>query len=55
MKQWENFTSGAWMYKTDVCDFIQRNYTPYEGDESFLTGATDKTLLLWDKVKSPQL
>ncbi len=51
MKQWDNFISGSWMFKIDVRDFIQRNYTPYEGDDSFLTGPTDRTLMLWDKVK----
>ncbi|EKC58722.1 formate acetyltransferase, partial [human gut metagenome] len=34
----------------DVRDFIQKNYTPYTGDESFLSGATERTLKLWDKV-----
>ena len=49
-KQWEKFEKGDWQQEINVRDFIQRNYTPYEGDESFLTGATEKTKKLWDKV-----
>ena len=45
---WEGFTPGPWMESIDVRDFVQRNYTPYDGDASFLEGATDKTLRLWD-------
>jgi len=45
-----NFNQGKWNKEIDVRDFIQRNYTPYDGDESFLKGPTDKTLKLWDKV-----
>ena len=37
---WRTFTSGRWTETIDVRDFIQRNYTPYEGDASFLEGAT---------------
>ena len=36
-------------------DFIQRNYTPYDGDASFLAGATDKTLRLWDTLEEKYL
>ena len=36
--------------EVNVRDFIQKNYTPYEGDESFLAGATEATTTLWDKV-----
>ena len=36
VKQWEGFKPGKWMNEIDVRDFIQRNYTPYEGDEAFL-------------------
>ena len=43
---WEGFTAGPWTEDIDVRDFIQRNYTPYTGDASFLAGATDKTLRL---------
>jgi len=49
---WEGFTPGAWQRQIDVRDFIQRNYTPYEGDASFLTGPTERTRALWEKVFS---
>ncbi len=49
-KEWENFKKGKWMSKIDVRDFIQNNYAPYDGDDSFLAGATDKTKKLWDDV-----
>ena len=49
-KQWQGFKCGDWQEEINVRDFIQHNYTPYEGDSSFLEGATDKTLKLWDKV-----
>lgn len=49
IKQWENFTSGNWNTNIDVRDFIQKNYVPYEGDESFLVDATEKTKMLWEK------
>ncbi|MGB0894359.1 MAG: formate C-acetyltransferase [Parashewanella sp.] len=47
---WENFASGDWKSEVNVRDFIQQNYAPYEGDESFLTGATEATDKLWQKV-----
>ena len=37
---WEGFSKGDWQNEVNVRDFIQKNYTPYEGDESFLAGAT---------------
>lgn len=43
MKAWRNFKGGLWQEKIDVRDFIQANYKPYEGDESFLEGATERT------------
>ena len=49
---WEGFQSGAWMNSIDVRDFIQTNYTPYEGDASFLCGATDRTNSLMNKVQA---
>ncbi|ASJ96420.1 MULTISPECIES: formate C-acetyltransferase [Shewanella] len=49
-KAWEGFTPGDWKSEVNVRDFIQKNYTPYEGDESFLAGATEATNTLWDKV-----
>lgn len=50
MKEWNGFASGPWMSEVHVRDFIQRNYTPYEGDDSFLTGPTKATKTLWDMV-----
>ena len=47
---WEGFEGGNWLSEIDVRDFIQKNYTPYEGDESFLTGPTERTKRLWDDV-----
>ena len=44
------FCEGKWNKEINVRDFIVRNYTPYTGDDSFLTGATDKTKKLWNKV-----
>ena len=51
MKQWNEFQAGKWMKEINLRDFIQENYTPYMGDESFLTGATERTQALWDRVK----
>ena len=48
--QWNNFVDGDWKSEINVRDFIQKNYTPYKGDSSFLSGTTDKTKKLWDKV-----
>jgi len=47
---WEGFKAGDWQKEVNVRDFIQKNYTPYEGDESFLAGATPATTALWAKV-----
>ncbi len=49
-KQWTGFRSGLWEKEINVRDFIQRNYTPYEGDDSFLVDATESTKVLWDQV-----
>ena len=49
-KQWEKFKSGDWQHEINVRDFIQRNYTPYEGNSDFLTSATEKTKKLWNEV-----
>ncbi len=46
---WKGFSKSKWTDVIDVRDFIQSNYTPYEGDESFLCGATERTLTLNDK------
>lgn len=50
MDAWRNFNSGRWTKEINVSDFIQKNYTPYDGDESFLTGPTKDTADLWDMV-----
>jgi formate C-acetyltransferase len=47
---WAGFEAGPWEHEVDVRDFIQRNYTPYEGDESFLEDATPDTEHLWKQV-----
>ena len=52
MKQWESFNGGKWQESVDVRDFIQKNYTPYEGDASFLTETTQKTRRLFEKVEA---
>ena len=49
-KEWENFNDGEWKSEINVRNFIQKNYTPYEGDGNFLANATEKTKQLWDKV-----
>ena len=49
-KGWEGFNPGKWMEEVNVRDFIQRNYAPYHGDESFLAGPTDATKKLWNEV-----
>ena len=47
---WKNFKCGDWQTEINVRDFIQKNYTPYEGDDSFLATPTEKTKKLWEKV-----
>src|SRR5690242_62188 len=47
---WRGFRSGLWQKQIDVRDFIQRNYEPYEGDESFLTAATERTRTIWSRL-----
>ena len=49
-EQWNGFEKGDWQSEINVRDFIQRNYTPYEGDSTFLAGPTEKTKKLWDEV-----
>jgi formate C-acetyltransferase len=46
-EEWTNFAGGKWESDIDVRDFIQRNYTPYDGDQSFLEGPTEATDKLW--------
>lgn len=47
---WQGFNQGDWQNEVNVRDFIQKNYTPYEGDESFLADSTKATDALWEKV-----
>lgn len=49
-QEWKDFKGKAWKDEINVRDFIQNNYTPYEGDDSFLAGPTDRTTKLWDEV-----
>lgn len=49
-EQWNGFENGEWKRQIDVRSFIQKNYTPYTGDSSFLVGTTEKTKKLWDEV-----
>ena len=48
MKQWKKFNEGKWTTEVNVQDFIQQNYTPYDGDDSFLETTTKKTRTVWD-------
>ena len=48
--EWNDFIGGAWEKEINVRDFIQKNYTPYDGDDSFLEGATEDTKALWKQV-----
>ena len=48
--QWESFVPGNWSKSVDVRDFIQKNYTPYLGDDSFLAGPTEATTDLWAQI-----
>ena len=47
---YKGFVEGVWSREINVRDFIQKNYTPYDGDDSFLAGPTEATLKLWDQV-----
>jgi formate C-acetyltransferase len=48
---WRGFQPGSWQKEINVRDFIQQNYHPYEGDESFLEGPTGRTQKVWDQLK----
>ena len=48
--EWTGFVGGKWEEQVDVRDFIQKNYTPYEGDDAFLCGPTEATKTLWAQV-----
>ena len=52
--EWRGFKGNKWTDDIDVRDFIQKNYTPYDGDESFLEGPTEATDTLWGKVQELQ-
>jgi len=52
---WRSFDKGSWTETVDVRDFILRNYTPYDGDASFLAGPTAKTLAVWDTLEKKYL
>lgn len=49
-QEWTSFNGGVWEKEINVRDFIQKNYTPYDGDESFLKGPTQATKELWEQV-----
>jgi len=51
LQQWKGFAPGKWTEEINLRDFIQQNYTPYEGDGSFLASTTEVTHQLWEKVK----
>ena len=48
--QWEGFEGNRWKEQINVRDFIRHNYTPYDGDDSFLEGPTEATDKLWGKA-----
>ena len=49
-EEWKGFTGGEWRHEINVRNFIQKNYTPYEGSDEFLAGPTERTKKLWDTV-----
>ena len=53
-QEWESFKGRLWKEECNVRDFIQNNFTQYNGDESFLEGPTDATNKLWDKLQALQ-
>ncbi len=50
MEQWKGFTKGVWQKEINVRDFILRNFSPYEGEDTFLQGPTEATTKLWNQV-----
>ncbi|MBQ3181548.1 MAG: formate acetyltransferase, partial [Clostridia bacterium] len=52
--EWEGFSGRIWKMEVNVRDFIQKNYTPYDGDASFLEDATEATDKLWEKLQELQ-
>ena len=53
-EQWAGFKGRNWTHSVDVRSFIQDNYTPYDGDESFLEGPTEATNKLWGRLQELQ-
>ena len=53
-EQWQGFEGRLWKEEINVRDFIQNNYTPYEGDASFLADPTEATNQLWGKLQELQ-
>ena len=53
-EQWQGFEGRLWKEEINVRDFIQNNYTPYEGDSSFLADPTEATNQLWGKLQELQ-
>ncbi len=49
---WSGFKTGEWRHLVNVRNFIQKNYTPYSGDESFLSGISEKTSKIWEKAEA---
>ena len=49
-EQWDGFEGRLWKEEINTRDFIQKNYHPYDGDDSFLEGPTQDTTDLWDQV-----
>ena len=50
LSPWQGFRTGLWQKEINVRDFIQQNYTPYDGDDGFLAPATPRTLKIWDTL-----
>ena len=53
-EEWKGFTTGEWAKEVNVRDFIQKNYTPYDGNEDFLAGPTEATNKLWGALQKLQ-
>ncbi len=53
-RQWDGFNGNVWKKEIDVRQFIQDNFTPYDGDETFLCGPTTATKRLWEKLQALQ-
>ena len=51
MNEWAGFSPGRWQQTIDVRDFIQQNVTPYDGDEGFLVGPSERTKAVWEKLQ----